>query len=339
MGRAAYLIKRIAKMHYRDLFKTVSQIHKKSGKGRIWLFRDIVHCGVRYGAGYSDYRLCEFYHLTEKQRETYVTRGINNQLVKLLNSPDYYYVLADKTVFNELFSEYIGRGWLNMSTATPASFLEFIKDRETIISKPRDAACGQGVEKLLKSNFSSAHDMYEYLEHSGSGLIEDYIVQHPEISRLYPHSVNTLRIVTILKDDVAHLIYAFIRIGNGGRVVDNINSGGMTAPIDPDTGIIQHVAFDKDMNLYETHPETGVRIPGLQIPFWRESVEICKKSARKIPNVAYVAWDVAVTENGPIFVEANHFPGHDILQMPPHVPDKIGMLPRYREVVDLKLPY
>ena len=44
-----------------------------------------------------------------------------------------------------------------------------------------------------------------------------------------------------------------------------------------------------------------------------------------------MGWDVAVSGDGPQLIEGNHFPGHDILQLPPHVPDRVGMLPRFRE--------
>ena len=32
---------------------------------------------------------------------------------------------------------------------------------------------------------------------------------------------------------------------------------------------------------------------------------------------------------GPVFVEGNEFPGHDIYQLPLHVPEKIGMMPKF----------
>lgn len=53
------------------------------------------------------------------------------------------------------------------------------------------------------------------------------------------------------------------------------------------------------------------------------------------PQVRYVAWDVAITENGPIFIEGNSFPSHAIPQFAAHFPDGIGILPRFEEFIDL----
>lgn len=55
-------------------------------------------------------------------------------------------------------------------------------------------------------------------------------------------------------------------------------------------------------------------------------------AAQVIPQVGYVGWDVCFTPNGPCLVEGNPFPGHDIYQLPVHTPDKIGIMPRFREI-------
>lgn len=331
--KAVYLVKRIFGMDYKKLFETVGAVHEKSGKNRVYLFYDIVRCGFKYSAGYSDYKLMEFYNLTAEQRATYVTRGINNRLVVLLNKKEDYCLVEDKKAFNTRFSDIIGRGWLDMDTASAEEFENFMHSRQIVISKPTAATCGKGIEKLDKNDFSDVRAMYNHIKQSGNGLLEDYVIQHKDISKIYPLSVNTLRIVTVLTAGEAHVIYAFIRIGNGGRYVDNINSGGMAAPIDVEKGIIQYPAFDKDSNYYETHPYTGTKLVGSVIPFWKESVALCLEAAKRLPTLGYLGWDVAVTETGPILIEANQFPGHDILQLPPHVPDKIGMLPTFKKYI------
>ena len=328
-----YLAGRIVNMDIKNMFRAIDTVHERSGKNRVYIFFDMIHCGVKYGAGYSDYKLAEFYNLNRKQRATYITRGINNRLVSLLNKKEDYYLVEDKRKFNEIFGDLIHREWLNMDTATQPEFEAFMAERSVIIAKPSDATCGKGIEKLDKKDFTSLQAMYTHLKETGAGLVEDCIIQHRDIAKLYPLSVNTLRIVTVYTEGEAHLIYAFIRIGNDGHFVDNFNSGGMVAPIDTEKGVIQYAAFDKQSRYYETHPYTRTPIAGSAIPFWKESVALCLTAAARIPTLGYIGWDVAVTEDGPLLIEANQFPGHDILQMPPHVPDKVGMLPKFKKYV------
>ena len=80
-----FLVQCLVRMDYAGLFQTVSKVHKACGKNRLSILTDVVKCGLRYGAGYNDYLLCEFYNLTEEQRATYITRQVNNKLVALLN--------------------------------------------------------------------------------------------------------------------------------------------------------------------------------------------------------------------------------------------------------------
>lgn len=333
MGKIKYLAERILSMNYISMFRTVGMIHRKTGRSRIWLFADMVQCGLRYGAGYKDYELCEYYNLTDTQRATYVTRGINNRIVQLLNNPEYYHCVDDKNDFNRLYAKYIHRAWLDMTKASCDEFQTFMESLDRVISKPIAACCGQGIEIFSKADFPDLQTMYDHLLRIQSGLIEEVIIQHPDIAAIYPLSVNTYRIVTVLHEGQANVVYAFIRIGNGGRFVDNINAGGMAAPVDLDTGIIPYAAFDKDGNYYDTHPYTGHPIVGCQLPYWKEALEMCLSAAYVTPQLGYIGWDIAVTENGPQLIEGNEFPGHDILQMPPHVPDKIGMLPRFKQFI------
>lgn len=333
MPSLSFLTKVMRSFNYQRMFKTIDMIHERSGKNKAALFCDMVWCGLRYGAGYYDYRLCEFYKINSAQRKTYFTRGTNNKLVKLLNNPAYDHCFENKNEFNEIFAPYVKRGWFDMQQGDRQSFAEFMKTREDIIAKPVDGTCGKGVEKLSKKDFETTDAMYDHIASQGNYILEDYVIQHPAISAIYPYSVNTQRIVTVLTEGVPHIVYSYIRIGNGGAVVDNINSGGMCAPIDIDTGVIQYPAYDKDEITYDVHPMTGKKITGFQIPFWKEAVDMCLEAATKVPQIGYIGWDICITPDGPLMIEGNNYPGHDFLQLPPHVPNREGMLPRFRMFV------
>ena len=147
-------------MDYKSLFDTVKTVHEVSGKNRIWLFFDIIKCGFKYGAGYKDYLLCAFYDLSDKQRATYVMRGINNSIVKSLNDPAYYHIFDNKSEFYTTFAEYLHREWLHFSKCTKEQFLDFMQDKDEIICKPDDASCGVGVEKLKKAAELQSYSSY-----------------------------------------------------------------------------------------------------------------------------------------------------------------------------------
>ena len=39
-------------------------------------------------------------------------------------------------------------------------------------------------------------------------------------------------------------------------------------------------------------------------------------------------WDIAFSDKGPVMVEGNEFPGHDLFQLPGHNPQKTGIMDR-----------
>ena len=148
------------------------------------------------------------------------------------------------------------------------------------------------------------------------------------MASLCPTSVNTCRIATLLGDKKQGIVYAFLRIGNG-KVMDNVDCGGMAARIDLDSGRLLTVGADKQGNTYEKHPGTGTPIVGFTIPYWEEAKAMCLQAAQRIPQMRFVAWDVAITEKGPTFIEGNSFPSHAIPQFAAHYPDGIGILPEF----------
>ena len=198
------------------------------------------------------------------------------------------------------------------------------------MGKPIDGSSGFGIRKFRVEDLPSL----EALKAQGVTLLEECIQQHPDLAAICPTSVNTLRIATLMGDKKQGIVYAFIRIG-AGAVVDNVDQGGMAAPIDIDTGVIRTVGANKNGDRFEYHPITGTRIPGTKIPYWEEAKAMCLKAAQVVPQLRFIAWDVAVTPDGPVFIEGNSFPSHAIPQFAAHFPDGIGILPRFEAFIDL----
>lgn len=333
MGKFKYLAQRVLNMNYRAMLDKISSIHKKTGRSRLAIFRDMQDCAVKYGAGYMDYDLFEMYNLTDAQRNTYLTRGRNNALVVKYNAKTHMDDLGDKIKFNTRFAPFLHRDWLPVTGDNRDEVLAFIRRHPVFMAKPSQGSCGWGIEKLNAADFPSEDALYAHLAEKAPLLeLEQVIVQHPAVAAIYPGSINTVRMVSIRGESgTVYLVTAMFRIGNG-KFVDNFNSGGMVAPMDPETGVVIDRALDKQKNLYNNHPATGTPIKGFAFPDWDKARALVEQAAQVIPEVGYVGWDVCFTPDGPCLVEGNQFPGHDIYQLPVHTPDKIGIMPRFREI-------
>ena len=329
MGNIKYILKRLKSMDKKAMFNKINSINEKTGKSKLYLLWDMQRCARKYGAGYMDYDLFEMYHLTPEQREPYITRGRNNDLVSKYNDKSYFHIFENKNEFNEVFKDYVKRDWINVKGTPKEDIIVFMQRHNEFMAKPVDGGCGHGIEKINTNDYKSLDEVYSKLiEGKHNFELEEVIKQHPAVSAIYPDAINTVRVVTILKDGVSHVICAYFRIGNG-KYVDNFNSGGMVAPVNELTGEVIDRAIDKQKNLYETHPQTGAKIKGFKFPDWDQAIEMCKKAAKVVPQMGYIGWDVCFTPDGPIFVEGNEFPGHDIYQLPEHTPNKMGMMPKF----------
>ena len=334
MSRLSFFFKRLVRMDWKAMWKTTALLKERSGKSRPWLLCDMLRCAVKYNAGYIDYKIAQMYNLNDAQRRTVITRGISNNIVRRMNDKAYWHFFDDKTQFNELFKEWIPRKWLLINNSTTAEQLADMMTLPSLIGKPLEGSSGQGIYKYTPEDWAEGADAFlTRLKADGIGILEEIVIQHSEMARMCPTSVNTCRIATLLGDKQEGIVYGFLRIGNG-KVMDNVDCGGMAARIDLDSGTLLTVGADKAGNTYTKHPITGTDIIGFTIPYWEEAKAMCLEAAKKVPQMRFVAWDVAITENGPTFIEGNSFPSHAVPQFAAHYPDGIGILPEFRKFID-----
>ena len=332
MGEAKVLWSRLKEASLARMNMHIREIHKESGRSRIGIFLDMVWCVARYGVGYLDYHVFGFAYVRGREnRRTFMTMNDNLALVRLVNAAEYRDTFRNKLKFWERFPRFTGREYLNLQEAGPAELAAFLEAHDPVFAKPAEDFGGHGVEKLRREDAGDAETLYRSLREKGADLVEEAIVQHPEMDRLNPSCINTLRMVTLVKDGQAHLMYSLIRVGDGTKPVDNISSGGMYAPVWEDGRIARPAFCDATGLYYDAHPMTGTVFSGFEIPDYSRAVELVEQAALVVGQIKYVGWDVALSVNGPVLVEGNVIPGYDMCQNYRHLrEDKQGILEKFR---------
>lgn len=333
MNKLKYLLRCIKKININNMFKIIAKINQKTGKSKIFLFFDIIYCGLKYGAGYYDYQEFEFYLLKNKERKTYLTRVKNNYIIKKYNDSSAFYKFDNKGIFNDLFKTYLHRDYLIIDQNSYNKYLVFIKKHPIFIVKPIDGNGGKGVQKIDIKENKDLSKLFNELLLRKQILLEEYIIQNKEINKLSPSSVNTLRLFTFYDNKNVYVLNSVFKIGNGG-VTDNFSSGSMYTFLD-DNGQVMIPAIDKDDHVFIIHPLTKTKIVGFKVPYYKEAINLVKECSKIVPNVRYIGWDVAITNDGPVIIEGNCYPG--IFQMKPSLSNTHeGLISKYQKYLDLK---
>lgn len=302
---------------YKRFFRNIRETARKAHKNSVWMTLDVGLCTLIYGSALTDYFNYEFYNKTWKERSKYAVVHTQDHFYQLVNDPKYKKAFTVKPNFLREFAEYAGRDWVYPSAddeANWAAYNAFLDRHDIFMAKPIDGLGGGGIYKTCLAEIGDRRAFFEKLIRERYYL-EEVIRQCPELASLNPSSVNTIRVMTHNIDDHPTIFFCSVRVGNGNTVVDNFHSGGMSAVVDPETGIVTGPALDKSMRRFDVHPTTGVVFKGFQIPCWEEAKQMVYTACRKHPEMTVIGWDVSITDHGPILIEGNRRPGWDMVQM------------------------
>ena len=182
--------------------------------------------------------------------------------------------------------------------------------------KPVDTECGEGIFCIDKTSgneytWNDKPILHKEIESrisnlKGKVLVQTRVIQHPEMQRLYPHSINTLRIVTIMKNGKAKFFSSVLRIGANGQIVDNWAVGGIDVSVKSD-GTLSNYGYMKPPfgKRMTTHPNTNVQFGSFVVPYFKDALSFCERLHQKLNHIWAIGWDVAITPDGPLFIEGN----------------------------------
>lgn len=155
-------------------------------------------------------------------------------------------------------------------------------------------------------------------------LIQPRLTNHPDLKPLMsPHGLGTIRIVTCMDGGRARILYALHKLTVGSNTVDNFHggsTGNLVASIDIATGRLGSARGSARtdwpaIHTVERHSDTGQLISGVTVPLWREVCDLVIRAQESVPALRSAGWDVAVTPDGPVLLEANLTYSTDILQV------------------------
>ncbi len=182
-------------------------------------------------------------------------------------------------------------------------------------AKPSDGQLGNGIfairaegGRVFIDNEEASFDDLITTVLSSDYLIQERIIQHPKMSELCDSTINSIRLQTVMDmDGKVHPFGAGLRIGRNGGYVDNWAKGGIFVGIDMSNGRLMEKGFLKPQfgTCSTCHPDTKVIYKGFEIPYYKEAEEMALKLHKYLYRCHSVGWDIAITENGPVFIEGN----------------------------------
>lgn len=265
-----------------------------------------------YGVFPQEYYHYGFYKKSSADKKTYFTTKLYVKRRKEISNAAYENVVfLDKYVFSKVFHEFYGRkNMLITSNTNIEDIKNFMKAVKKAVYKPLEACEGRGIKSFNIDNYSSLEELgREILSDGQNALLDEWIVQSEEMSKFYDKGVNCIRVYTFLYNGHFEFLDAKVSFGTTSDIVNATLDGNLFATVDVNTGIITSDLTDYTLAAYREHPVTKFTAKGTQLPCWDRVLELAKQAAYRIPQVAYVGWDIAITPDGPVLIEGNHCGG------------------------------
>lgn len=301
--RLQYVAGRVRRINVGSLLKRARATAHRHGKWAPAIAVDMLWQAGFHGVGFQDYIDYDFAILTREERATYMTSPISNRLSLIFDDPAYRHVFHDKVAFNRAFAEHLHREWMVVEEDNSDDVQAFAQRHGAIVTKQPLGRAGLGVHRYHVAGFHDWTAFHRGLLERDEILVEEIIRQHHDLAALCAGTVNTTRVTTFFDGETTHILAMAQKFGRGA-VSDQNAFGGFYAMLD-ESGRATGAGYDSCGRVYETHPESGIRISDFQLPMFDEVVAFVDRVARVVPQVRYVGWDIAVTPEGPVLVEGN----------------------------------
>jgi hypothetical protein len=271
---------------------------------------------------------------------TYASRHVNMEAQLRLNGRDEPAVINEKLVFQR-YCEGIGirvpplvavvdrdgGSWMLPGRALPLAAGGADLLPPAVVVKPSAGYEGAGVRLLHREGDGALreHDgrrttldalVAELRAHPefDTWLVQERLRNDPAVAALGGEdTLHTVRFVTLVgHDGRAEILWTGMRLGIAGGAVDNYGGGAygnVFCAVDPMSGTLGPVATPRPdglgIALSHTIPGTHLRAEGAHLPHWEAARELVLRAAPAFLPIRTIGWDIGLTPDGPVAVEAN----------------------------------
>ena len=208
----------------------------------------------------------------------------------------------------------------------------WLRGQDAVMVKPSFSSHGRGIKRFRRGKAGHWHGSGgEELSDGGfdrlvrqtlhaRGVVQASVATDAALGDISPGALPTLRLVT-LRDEagVAEVALRVLRVGGGASPVDNFGFGGLAMTIGADGRAGEAYARGPDARPSATkrHPQTGAALGvklSADVSRTADAIAVAGHDALG-RGYAAIAWDIGLSDAGPILIEGNWNPGTNIMQL------------------------
>lgn len=191
--------------------------------------------------------------------------------------------------------------------------------KNTVIESGEGVFCCSIIDDKIEMN-GTLHDYSSFIHFLGNHIwvVQKQYISHAKIREINSSALNTLRIVTILNGNEPEYLCGFHSFATSNSTTDSWGHGAVCVGIDIQKGCLNKFGYTglnvmNPVPLIE-HPDSRIHFKDYRIPYLEEAIALCVRAHRLLYFNFIIGWDVAVTDEGPIILEANERPGMNVAQ-------------------------
>lgn len=226
-----------------------------------------------------------------------------------------------------------------------------IQDFESFVIKPANGSQGNGIivikeiikeeingitrilcrrsnDKLMDIEEVKHHisgilsGLYSLSGQSDSAIIQAKIDKHPIFNDYSYGGIPDIRVIVFEGFPVMSMVRLPTKSSDGRA---NLHQGAIGAGINLKDGSTNNAVIKNQV--VELHPDTGMKLMGLKLPFWKEILELSAQCYDMV-ELGYLGADIILTpDQGPILLELNARPGLGI-----QIANLAGLVPRLEKI-------